>query len=103
VIRESECVEWKQIYRARMLVTATRKLGSGELVFGIVLLDGEEFLVVEESKTSRNLLLLPVENIVVNPDDIIRNSAEYALYHNESGAFVGVYSPPAIDRSAVWE
>jgi len=86
-----------------MVVTATRTLGSGQLILGIVSVDGEEFLLVEENINARCMIMIPIERVVVDPMDVIRHSSEYALYRNENGSFIGVYSPPAIDSGAVME
>jgi len=90
---EKECENWEHIYKMRMTVVATRRLGSGEGISGIVTVnDDEEFLAVEELPGGRTILLIPEENLVVDAINIIYHPELYELRREKnSPAYVAVY------------
>jgi len=94
--------EEKWVWKIRMAVIAVRRLGSGEWIFGIAEVDGEEFLVAQEKKESNNLVLISKDRVVDPIEDVIFHSEEYSLFYDERGAYIGMYCP-SIGWCDVWE
>ena len=81
-----------EIQKMRMIVVATRRLGSGQEISGIVKINNEEFLAVEELPGGRTILLIPEENLVVDAINIIYHPELYELRREKnSPAYVAVY------------